>query len=126
MMAQEDEGRLKEAEVTNPKSKIQNPKSALSPRYYSRVKAATTLQWRALLDSGMRVSLPHRELQASWEANRAHVLALHDGDEITPGPDIYHSFWFRDATYMAYALSTCGYVEAARQSAEGVREETAP
>jgi len=116
---QRDKGRLTEAQVTNPKSKIQNPKSALSPSYYSHVKAATTLQWRALLDSGMKVSLPHRELQSSWEANRAHVLALHDGDEITPGPDIYHSFWFRDAAYMAYALSTCGYVEAAEQLLRG-------
>ena len=123
---QEDDNRVHEGEITNPNSEFRIPKSpltpyssVLSPRYYSRVKAATTLQWRALLDSGMKVSLPHRELQASWEANRAHVLALHDGDEITPGPDIYHSFWFRDAAYMAYVLSTCGYVEAARQLLRG-------
>jgi hypothetical protein len=89
--------------------------SVLSPQHYSRAKAATTLQWRALLDSGMKVTLPHRDLQASWEANRAHVLALHDGDVITPGPDIYHNFWFRDAVYMAHSLSMCGYVEAAEQ-----------
>jgi hypothetical protein len=99
--------------IQNSKFKIQNSQS------YSRLKAATTLTWRSLLDSGMRVSLPHRDLQASWEANRAHLLALHDGDEITPGPDIYHSFWFRDAAYMVHALSACGYAEAASQLLRG-------
>lgn len=88
--------------------------------YYSRAKASTTLAWRELLDGGMRISLPHRELQASWEANRAHLLALHDGNVITPGPDLYHSFWLRDAAYMTYALSICGYQEAAAQLLRGL------
>lgn len=87
--------------------------------YYSRAKAATTLAWRELLDSGMLISLPHRDLQASWEANRAHLFALHDGSVITPGPDLYHSFWLRDAAYMVYALSICGYTEAAAQLLRG-------
>jgi len=67
----------------------------------------------------MRLELPHRDLQASWDANRAHLLALHDGDTITPGPDLYHSFWFRDATYMTYALAACGYREASAQLIRG-------
>jgi hypothetical protein len=90
-----------------------------TPDFYSRTKAATTLRWRDLLDSGMRVSLPDRELQESWEANRCHLFALHDGDTITPGPDLYHSFWFRDAAFMLYAFSTHGYTDAARQLLRG-------
>jgi hypothetical protein len=90
---------------------VRNP----DPQIYSRAKAATTLGWRELLESGTRLSLPHRELQNSWEASRCHILALHDGNEITPGPDLYHSFWFRDAAYMLYALSICGYRRAATQ-----------
>jgi hypothetical protein len=89
------------------------------PEVYSQAKASTTLRWRSLLDSGMSIDLPHRDLQASWEANRAHILALHDGDTITPGPDLYHNFWFRDATYMVYALSACGYREASTQLLRG-------
>ncbi|MEO8289230.1 MAG: hypothetical protein ABI670_22715 [Chloroflexota bacterium] len=89
------------------------------PTFYSRAKAATTLEWRSLLGGGMKVDLPHRDLQASWDANRAHVLALHDGDTITPGPDLYHSFWFRDAAYMTNALSTSGHREAAAQLLRG-------
>ncbi|MEO6456834.1 MAG: hypothetical protein ABIO92_00960 [Chloroflexia bacterium] len=89
------------------------------PHFYSRAKAATTLHWRALWDTGMKLSLPDRDLQASWEANRAHLLALHDGTSITPGPDLYHSFWFRDAAYMVYALSLTGFEEAAEQLLRG-------
>ncbi len=92
-----------------------NELNAPDPLFYSRAKAATTLAWRELLDSGVKVEVPHRALQASWEANRAHLLALHDGSLITPGPDLYHSFWFRDAAYMVYALSICGYREAAAE-----------
>ena len=98
-----------------PRMELKQPDSL----YYSRAKASTTLAWRELLDSGMRVSLPDRDLQASWEANRAHLLALHDGSVITPGPDLYHSFWLRDATYMVHALSVCGYREAAAQLLRG-------
>lgn len=88
--------------------------------YYSRAKASTMLAWREALDGGMRLSLPHRGLQTSWEANRAHLLALHDGSVITPGPDLYHSFWLRDAAYMMHALSICGYKEAAAQLLRGL------
>ncbi len=99
---------------------VDNPQSAIrNPQFYSYAKATTTLEWRSLLDGGMRLELPHHDLQASWEANRAHLLALHDGDSITPGPDLYHSFWFRDAAYMTYALSTCGYREASAQLIRG-------
>ena len=96
-------------------TKIEDP----DPQMYSRAKAATTLAWRSLLDTGMRLSLPHRDLQASWEASRAHVLALHDGPTITPGPDTYHNFWLRDATYMVHALSITGYAEEAAQLLRG-------
>lgn len=89
------------------------------PLFYSKAKVATTIEWRRILDSGMTVSVPHRTLQSAWEANRAHLLALHDGDEITPGPDLYHSFWFRDGAYMVYALSLCGFKEEAAQLLKG-------
>jgi hypothetical protein len=91
------------------------PQGEIDPAYYSRAKAATGLEWRRVLREGMWVELPHRDLQASWEANVAHLLALHDGDSITPGPDLYHSFWMRDAAYMTYALSAAGYEQAAGQ-----------
>ena len=96
------------------------------PLAYSRAKAATTLEWHRLLNSGMSLNLPDRALQESWEANRAHLLALHDGPVITPGPDLYHSYWIRDAAVMACALSTHGYREAARQLVLGFLQHQGP
>ncbi|HUP28117.1 MAG TPA: hypothetical protein VM409_06750 [Chloroflexia bacterium] len=89
------------------------------PNLYSRAKAATTLRWQKLEEGTMQISLPQRDLQASWGANRSHILALHDGGSITPGPDLYHSFWFRDAAYMAHALSICGFRHQAEQVLQG-------
>ncbi len=90
-----------------------------TPTWYSRAKATTTLRWRELLESGMRVSLPDRALQESLEANRSHLLALHDGETITPGPDLYHGFWFRDAAFMTHALSAYGFRKEAGQLLRG-------
>jgi hypothetical protein len=65
--------------------------------------------WRAHIDRGMRLELPDARLTSCIAANRAFLLLLHDGDEITPGPSTYHRFWFRDATYLLAALDRYGY-----------------
>lgn len=91
----------------------------VGPKFYSDAKARSTLGWREVLGSGMQIEVPNRELQASWDANRAHLLALHDGATITPGPDLYHNFWLRDAAYMTYALSACGFREQAEELVRG-------
>jgi hypothetical protein len=61
------------------------------------------------------MQLPDGQLQASFDANAAHLLTLYDGDEITPGPYTYHHFWFRDAAYMVAALVRLGYLQEARR-----------
>jgi hypothetical protein len=93
-------------------SKIQNPKSKIS---YGRLKGRVTRAWQARLGAGMQLRLPDARLEESWEASKAHLLALHDGDSITPGPALYHSFWLRDAAYMLAALAAAGYGAAAWQ-----------
>jgi hypothetical protein len=65
--------------------------------------------WRAQLRRGLRVALPDPRLQAAVDANRAYMLLLHDGDEITPGPFTYHRFWFRDAAYQLTAMDRWGF-----------------
>lgn len=64
--------------------------------------------WAAVLGRGLRVDLPDERLQEAVVANRAFLLLLCDGDEITPGPLTYHRFWFRDAAYMLAALDRWG------------------
>jgi hypothetical protein len=97
------------------------PSITPNPQFYGRMKATTGLQWRELLGGAgrMKIEVPHRELQNSWDANRAHLLALHDGPIITPGPDLYHNFWLRDGAYMTYALSACGFREQAAELLRG-------
>ncbi|MBI5032896.1 MAG: hypothetical protein HZB51_20435 [Chloroflexi bacterium] len=74
--------------------------------------------WRDQLARGMRVRLPDEQLQNAFDANKAFLLLLHDGDTITPGPWTYHQFWFRDAAYMLNALDKLGYHDESRQVIE--------
>lgn len=65
--------------------------------------------WRLHAERGMRVDVPDARLQSCIAAQRAFLLLLHDGDEITPGPSTYHRFWFRDAAFLLGALDRYGY-----------------
>jgi hypothetical protein len=65
--------------------------------------------WQAHTARGMRLELPDSKLASCVDANRAFLLLLHDGTEITPGPSTYHRFWFRDADYLLGALDRYGY-----------------
>ena len=65
--------------------------------------------WAVHVERGMRLELPDARLASCVAANRAFLLLLHDGDEITPGPSTYHRFWFRDAAYLLGALDRFGY-----------------
>ena len=65
--------------------------------------------WGVHAGRGMRLELPDSRLASCVAANRAFLLLLHDGDEITPGPATYHRFWFRDAAYLLAALDRYGY-----------------
>lgn len=66
-------------------------------------------RWRALVSQGMTIRVPDDTVQNAFDANKAHLLVLHDGDSITPGPFLYHEFWWRDATFMLHALDQLGY-----------------
>lgn len=73
--------------------------------------------WRshAQPPGSLRVELPDERLAEAVAANRAALLVLHDGDEITPGPATYHRFWFRDAAYLLGALDRYGHHEPVRR-----------
>lgn len=85
------------------------------PEVAFTLQQATSARWRELLAQGMRISVPDERVQNAFEANKAHLLILHDGDSITPGPFLYHEFWFRDAAFMLHALDQLGYHEQVKQ-----------
>lgn len=78
------------------------------------LRLGTISTWHAKLSHGMRVQLPDENLTNAFEANKAYLLLLHDGDTITPGPFTYHQFWMRDAAYLLNALDKLGYHEETR------------
>lgn len=83
--------------------------AALSADTTRQLRERAASDWRARLDRGMRVTLPDDKINAAFEANKTHLLLLHDGASITPGPYLYHRFWIRDAAYMLNALDKLGY-----------------
>lgn len=86
----------------------------------SELRLQTISTWRDQLARGMRVRLPDNQLQNAFEANKAFLLLLHDGDTITPGPFLYHQFWIRDAAYMLHALDQLGYHDEVRAVIEKI------
>jgi len=86
--------------------------------YKSDLRSETISIWREQMARGMRVRLPDEQLQNAFDANKAFLLLLHDGESITPGPWLYHQFWFRDAAYMLNALDKLGYHDESQQVIE--------
>jgi hypothetical protein len=86
----------------------------------SNLRTQTISTWQAILERGMRVRVPDEKIQAAYDANKAYLLLLHDGDTLTPGPWTYHQFWMRDAAYMLNALDKLGYHAEAQQVLEKI------
>ncbi|AXA35522.1 MAG: hypothetical protein D6691_01695 [Candidatus Hydrogenedentota bacterium] len=69
----------------------------------------TRREWSEKLARGLQIEVPDARYQQCFNANKAFLLLLNDGYEITAGPFTYHRHWFRDAAYMLSALSRLGY-----------------
>jgi hypothetical protein len=90
---------------------------AKAPTVPSALPAAASVArgWGVHVGQGMRLELPDERLASAVAANRAYLLLLHDGPDITPGPATYHRFWFRDAAYLLGALDRYGHANAAAE-----------
>lgn len=90
---------------------------AKAPAVPASLPAAASVArgWRAHVGQGLRLELPDERLASCVAANRAYLLLLHDGPDITPGPATYHRFWFRDAAYLLGALDRYGHAAAAAE-----------
>lgn len=81
----------------------------IAPDAAVTLRRDATARWREWMQRGMQIRVPDDAIQNAFEANKAYLLLFHDGDSITPGPFLYHDFWFRDAAYMLNALDQLGY-----------------
>ena len=116
-------GETKSWAIQMPMRKVERDDDDPTPLPYPHtptleLRANTITTWREKLAQGMRVRLPDERLQNAFEANKAFLLLLHDGNSITPGPWTYHQFWFRDAAYLLNALDKLGYHDESRQVIE--------
>lgn len=80
-----------------------------------KLERAFASEWRKLLAEGMTIRVPDEPVQNAFDACKTALLLLHDGDSITPGPFLYHHFWFRDAAFLLNALAQLGYHDQVKQ-----------
>lgn len=66
-------------------------------------------EWMAESQSGALFEVADGGIQSIFDACKATLLQFHDGDFISPGPYLYHHFWFRDAALMLRGLDVLGY-----------------
>jgi len=73
----------------------------------TRLFSGMRADWEGHLRAGARMTVPvHDRLLRSC---RATLLALCDGESITPGASTYHAFFYRDAASMLGALGRLGF-----------------
>ncbi|HTR81713.1 MAG TPA: hypothetical protein VMM58_08785 [Bacteroidota bacterium] len=82
---------------------------------YEKRKSDQEAKWEKELSTGATFEFPDGALKALFDASRLTLLQLNDGDFISPGPFIYHHFWYRDAALMIRALDSLGFHKRSRQ-----------
>ncbi len=66
-------------------------------------------EWEYLLSKDISVNIPDEKLNSLIRASICSSLQFCDSETLTPGPFIYHQFWFRDAAFQLNALSKFGF-----------------
>jgi hypothetical protein len=69
--------------------------------------AQKLLNWNAHLEGHCAVSIPDAKIKFLYDA-ALRTLILHSPGEVYPGPFTYKRFWFRDASFILYAMLTAG------------------
>ena len=90
------------------------PKSTWQVSFDKRLEYQKA-RWVKERTNGAQVMIADERVQKIFDANVLTLLQLHDGTFISPGPYLYHHFWFRDAAPMIHALDRLGFHRRARQ-----------
>ena len=75
--------------------------------------------WESEVRGALALDIGDEKLQKLFDTSRSTLLELHDGEFISPGPYLYHHFWFRDAAPMLRALDVLGFSKRVRSSIDG-------
>ncbi len=75
-------------------------------------------EWEELLKGKTQIETPDKKLNSIIKSSLSSSLLLCDEKIITPGPTVYHQFWFRDAAYQLNALDKFGFNEIVKRIIE--------
>jgi hypothetical protein len=70
-------------------------------------------QWGNYLNKGSQIHIPDAQMQYLFNSSKITLL-LHTSHDSYAGPYTYKRFWFRDACFIAHALTVCGFLERAK------------
>jgi hypothetical protein len=78
-----------------------------------RIKSEAKIveEWKQLLNNRVVLNIPDEKITSLVKSSTCTSLQFCDNDTITPGPFIYHQFWFRDAAYQLNVLNKFGFSE---------------
>lgn len=71
--------------------------------------------WKENLSDNCQLNIPDKHFQFLYET-AVRTLILHTPKETYPGPYTYRHFWFRDAAFILYAMTTIGLTERAKRT----------
>lgn len=74
-------------------------------------EAKVVEEWKQLLSNRVVLTIPDEKITSLIKSSTCTSIQFCDNDTITPGPFIYHQFWFRDAAFQLNALNKIGYNE---------------
>ena len=72
-------------------------------------------EWKEMLKEKTKIVTPEKKLNSLIKSSLSSLILLCDENIITPGPTVYHQFWFRDAAYQLNALDKFGFHDAVKK-----------
>ncbi|MBN1689211.1 MAG: GtrA family protein [Candidatus Omnitrophica bacterium] len=85
-------------------------KSAIKKAYCQDYQETAQMAWEKSLQAVCLLQIPDTHFQFLYET-AVRTMVLHSPKEVYAGPYIYRRFWFRDATFILYALLCVGLKE---------------
>lgn len=70
--------------------------------------------WNNILIKASSFNLPDEKLCSLVKSSLISCLQFIDKETVTPGPAIYHQFWFRDAAFQLNILDKLGFTDVAK------------
>lgn len=95
------------------------------PRLVRQASSDVSKAWDQRLGR-VRLEVPDQRVMSCWNASLSYLLMLSGGGKPVPGPSKYHSFWVRDAAYIADALYYTGQHESIPPTLKQIRSMQLP